>query len=513
MIGRKTFLAFSMNLLKSAIGYVSLFFVARYMGPEALGIVGFGFSYVGIFNFVADLGFGVAHIKRMSEGRDPARCLGAFIVIRGVLTLMMIVTVLLSVYVYTHVLGHAYESPVHQQVIYIAILTLSLSNVAGIMGLTFAARRETARQTMPEVAGRIVEVSAKVAVAVLGLGVLMLAWSSLLGILVILAGYLFLFRGVRPALPTRDVLRGYVTFALPVMIIVSSNAVTENLDSLMIQFFWSSEELGYYVASGRIAMMITFAGTAIGMLIFPTVSAFHSEARHQKIRELTHRAERYAGLLLVPAAVLMTSFSSLVVEILLGDQFQFAGPLLAVLSWSAICYVLSVPYSSQIIGTGHERLSAILSLLLMITNVTLNLIFVPTRLFGVPMLGLGALGAAVATLLANLFMTTLYRFFAFRFTGTSINPSLIKQIAAGAAMLLLLHAGRVWIGEPNLPQAAVSSVLAVVVYVGILVAWKDLNRRDLAYLLNMISPIQMRTYVLSELGSSRRTKPSDPDGE
>jgi O-antigen/teichoic acid export membrane protein len=498
MIGRKVTLAFGVSQLKNVAGFVSLFFVARLMGPEALGIVSFGFAYVGLFNIVADMGFGVAHIKKVSEGRDLPRCLGAYLLIRIVLTVLMVLAVGYSVYFCEHVLGRPFESPLHKHVIYLAAASLLVLNLANVPGVTFAARKETARQLMPELLSKITEAGLKVAVAILGLGVLLLAGASLAGAVVCLVAYGLLFRGYRFARPDRGLIFEYIRFALPITVIVSATTITEYLDQVMLQFFWHSEELGYYVGAGRIGAVFMMAGVAIGTLIFPTVSALHSEQDQAGILRLVRRAEKFSALLLFPVGVLVSYNSSLIMRVLLGASFERSGALLTVLTWSTIVYVLSVPYSSQIIGTNRERLSAALSVALMLVNVALNLVLVPRQFAGIELAGLGALGASCARLAANLIMAGLYRGFALRGRGLWPGRDTVMVVVAAAAMAGGLElAGR--LGGGSGWAGALITLLGLPVYGLALYLTRAVSGEELRYLLNTFSPGQMARYVAGEI--------------
>lgn len=88
-IARKTLLSSYVQVFNGVLGYLILFAVARSWGsfaPTALGIVSFGTAFVGMFSIISDLGFGNAHIKRVSEGQDLGRCLGTFAAIKLMLT-------------------------------------------------------------------------------------------------------------------------------------------------------------------------------------------------------------------------------------------------------------------------------------------------------------------------------------------------------------------------------------------------------------------------------------------
>lgn len=497
MIARKAILAFGVNLLKNGIGYVGLFFVARRLGPEIFGALSYGFAYVGIFHFIADMGFGVAHIKKLSEGRDLPTCLGTYLLVRAGMTGLMAIAVLGSLAAHRLIFHQPMESAAHEQVILIAVLTFVLIDLAQIPSGTFAARKETAKQMIPDLAGKTIETALKIAVAVAGLGVVLLAGASLAGALVGLLLYAYIFKSYAIGRPSWSMAKEYLLFALPIMVIVSANAVTENLDQIMIQHFWKSGELGLYAGAAKITTILMFAGTAVGTLVFPTVSALNSERDLAGIRTLTHRAERFSALVLFPVGALLMMNRHTVVRLLLGSTFEASNSVLTFLIWSSIVSVISVPYFTQIIGTSRVSLSAALSVTFMVLNVIMNLVFIPVSWGGWTLAGMGARGAALATLLSGVIMAVLYRYCAYRSTATTFNISVLR---IGVATAIMMAAMGVISGfmERTLWHDCLSSVAGIGVFVGVLSLMGEKIREDLGYLLQAVSPGRMSVYIRDE---------------
>jgi len=61
-------------------------------------------GFVGLFNFIADLGFSSAHVKRISEGKDLGECIGTFATIKILLTVIMVALVIGGIAIWKYVL-------------------------------------------------------------------------------------------------------------------------------------------------------------------------------------------------------------------------------------------------------------------------------------------------------------------------------------------------------------------------------------------------------------------------
>ena len=96
-IGRKSVFIFMIKLIITIVSWVGVFFVARLMGSETWGMIGFAVGLGGMF-FQSDFGFGLAHNKKISEGKDVGQCLGAYIKIKLILTAVLILTLVIGIY-------------------------------------------------------------------------------------------------------------------------------------------------------------------------------------------------------------------------------------------------------------------------------------------------------------------------------------------------------------------------------------------------------------------------------
>jgi O-antigen/teichoic acid export membrane protein len=76
------------GVLGAVLSTTALVFIAKNMGPDVLGILGFGIATIGMLSFLSDFGVGSVHVRHMKSSADPARCIGAYAAIRIVLLLI-----------------------------------------------------------------------------------------------------------------------------------------------------------------------------------------------------------------------------------------------------------------------------------------------------------------------------------------------------------------------------------------------------------------------------------------
>ena len=90
-ISRKAALGLQLSIVAKALNFVSLFFVVRYMGFEAIGILGYATAFVALINIVGDLGVSTAHWRIVSEEYDIRKCHSVLIILKLLLTIAMVV--------------------------------------------------------------------------------------------------------------------------------------------------------------------------------------------------------------------------------------------------------------------------------------------------------------------------------------------------------------------------------------------------------------------------------------
>lgn len=499
MIAQKVSFAFFNNLIIHFLGFVSLFFVARFMGPEALGIIAFGMAYVSLFSTFSNLGFGSAHIKRVSEGKDLGKCNGTYFTVKLILTFVMAIVVISTILVPKFLQHKHFISSQHETVLYIILLSTVISNISMMLIVTFGARKEVAKQQVPKLIEKAVTVSAKVVIALIGLGVIALAGANLMGAIVALLCFAYLFRGYPISKPNREYLRSYVKFAIPVMFIGFLSDIALNMDKVMIQFFWTTADVGFYSAAQRISVILTFITTASATLLFPTISKYHSKNNIKAIRDLSNRAERYLSMVFFPIVALIFIFAHPICVGILGDDFALSAPLLVILTLVVLVNGTTLPYSQQIGGTNRIVLAAKLSAVVFVLDIILNFLFVPRELAGVRLLGLGSYGAALSTLMSVTVGAVLFRIYAFRITGSKTNPSVLLHLVAAFIMGMVLYALSSSMSEIRVYYLIPFGLIGIGVYVATLVLFRGFDRNDLRFFLKVVNLNQLRKYALAEI--------------
>jgi O-antigen/teichoic acid export membrane protein len=504
MIARKSLLIVITRLIDGGLGYLGLFFIARYMSPTDYGLVSFAMGFVTLFSIFTDFGFGSAHIKRVSEGKNLGRCIGTYLSIRAVLLIFATAILFGSLYFWTNVMGRGFESADHLTAIYIIIGFWMANNIVGCFSTTFRARKEIARLQIPFLINGVVRTAAIIYVAIAGYGALALAWTYVAGELAHLLIVLLFSRRYPIEKPTKKYLKSYSVFAFPLMFVSVSSIIMHNIDKVMIQLFWNAADVGYYFAAYRLSHFIILFTSAIGLLIFPTYSALHKAGNILQIKKLTFDSERHLSLIVFPMVFGLMILAEPTAFILLSGWMP-AVPMLQILPFVVLFQTLSTPYQAQFNGMDKPKINRNRILIMLIFNLTLNVLLIPKdiqMLGDVKLFGLGATGAAIATVVSFAVSLVYTRIMSYKLTGSKGNIRiLLHALAAGimaTIMFVLLYNYDFISWITRWYHLLAFGALGLAIYLGILALFKEFTKEDFWFYMDTLNIRKMGQYIKEE---------------
>jgi O-antigen/teichoic acid export membrane protein len=523
---RKAVLALAANAAGGAFGYAALLLIGRYFDPAAFGAYLFAIGLVGLLSLVANLGFGAAHQRHIAMGIPPDRALGVLVRIRIASNALFLVLVLAAYTGWAWLRGPGFTDATTAHILLAAVLLQLVGGARQILADTWAGQQRVNRvegvRLLDTVLSLVVLANAALLLAHLngrwtplpGVGA---TWARLLDLdgplgmassgLLLAGSYLVgktatLLLAVAWAATDRlrlarwepDLARSYTRFALPVALTGALALVLQYTDTLMIGFFWTAREVGLYGAAQKLSVLASLLAVTVGTVLFPRFSQLHAAGHVQEEEATFVRAERYLLLAAAPIAAALVALPEQGLHIAVGDAYLDAALPLRLLGLTALVATMAQPMASRLMGTGHTGLLVRASALNAGCNVVLNLWLIPAS--GA---GLGATGAALATLASSTLHLVYLRLQAHRLFGT---PWVARVRILAAALAVGL--GWAWAGH-TLPAAWFDRVwelvawglLGVVLYGLLLLVLGEVTREDRAFLHRAAHP---RTFLAEWLG-------------
>lgn len=532
VLARKTILILGTNAIGAATGAVSLFFIGRYMTPGAYGMFGFAIGAIGIMVFLADIGFDRAHMKRVSEGQDLGDCLKTYLIGKSTLVALFAIAAFGSTVIWDRQVG--FTDAATLPVLLVVTLFYLATEFRKYFEITYNALRQTARTQILN----IVEFSVKVpliifaalafghangrwvpfrgiaewGVSILGLedgvsnetGAVMIAgaWAIGMGVSGLVALGQFLYHGFPVGRFRRDLLVKYIRFALPIALPAILAIIAVRVDSVMIGFFWADRDVGHYFAGQRIMTMLMVLPTAVTTLFFPMISEMASVGDRAGVRRLAAATQRMVSLIMVPAVMVLLVFTAEAIHVFLSDSYLPAVPILRVLGLYTLTVAFTLVSGSIVGGFNHPEKAAIAGTLNLGVNLALNFILIPTSIKGVPLLGLKGTGAALATLIGQVIFFFVITHYSRKYSGAGYlgRPVFKHFLAAGIAGTVMHFAKDPLFGQADrIWELAPAVAATLLLYAVLLLALRELGRKDLELFRDILDPGKMAHYVKTEL--------------
>lgn len=189
-----------------------------------------------------------------------------------------------------------------------------------------------------------------------------------------------------------------IKMAWPIGILQLLGAIMVNTDMLMLGWWRSPEELGYYGAAQKIILLLYVAPSLVASAAFPLFSRLALQAKEQ-FREVFEKTVCASQLLAFPLAVGGIILAKDLMILLFGQEYASGSVTLALLLSTLIIVFPSTLFSNALFAYNKQKLFTKFVLLGVGLNFAFNYLLIPR--FGIE-------GAAAATiisqLLANLFI-------------------------------------------------------------------------------------------------------------
>jgi len=495
MLAQKVVLGYSTQLFIQFCQIAASIVVARVAGPSVLGTVAFGLAYVSMFQFVSDLGLGAAHIKLVSEGQDLGKCISTYSRLKLFTTGFYFLVMLSFFLCQKYIFNVSFESAAHQYVIMIFLILIVLQSFLDIPIRTFAAKTEQAKQNAPEIIRGIFLQLARIATVLLGFRALSLAFCNLASVVIVAPIIFVLFRHYPFGGYDKKMVKRYLNIALPMAFLGAATILMGNLDKVTLQFFYNSEEVGYYTAGFRIGALVQLVGYSLGTLLFPFFSRAAASSDYDTILEKVDKIERLTFIFLMPMVIFLALYSDSIVLFVLGEQYINSIGVLSIITVAMFIIIISLPYGNLLVGLGYFGLSARIYCVNFAAFGVVLIVLLHPRF-----LGLGATGAALSILISKTFLGICFRIFAKQKLKSLRISKNIHFILFGIANAMVFWPFYGFFKEYwGLPFRLIFPFIYFASTYLAFFAFKWMKKDDLRMLLSMVDFGSMKKYVKSEL--------------
>lgn len=508
MIARKSLLIMGSRILMSLTGFVSWYFITHYVSIDFTSSVGFAIAYLGLFGLLTDLGFSNAHVRRIAEGKDIGRCVGTYIFIKLILISAYAGVVMFSFYFYQSIYPQRdFANSYDQKVVMLMLVWSILSLLSNVPVQTFLGRQQIAKAQTAIVISAVIQAIVTIPLVMRYNDVFILAATWIVGAALFFIIAWAMFLGTPIKLPNKEYLKSYTIFALPLMFVAGAQPVALFIDRVMLKLFVEDTAVGIYWNAQKFAQLPDQVTAAVATVLFPALTALVATKSFSEVKKKTLQAERYLSMLIFPISLTLVALAQPFIYIFTGPQYESSYVILIILMGWATVKTLARPYSTHFLAFDRTKYFMVTSSTFLITIIITNLICIPDDIYGVKLLGLGAPGAAVATLVTSIVNYVVIRYLSSRIIKMKFNRSIPKHVFAAGIPAIILVLTQMFLWEVSrFYELIFFAGVAGLMYLGILILIKEFKKADMDFFLDTINMKKMFYYYWEEV--IRKNKPS-----
>lgn len=384
------------KILRMGVGFFVGAWVIRYLGPERYGALNFSIAFVALFSVVATLGLEGIVVRDIVH--DPScrdETLASAFVLKliggGVSMMLAVATITLmrpAETLYWWLVGIAAASTIFQSL--------------DVIDYSYQAEVRSVYSVYARNGAFLLVALLKIALIIVKAPLVAFAWAGLAEVVLASLGLLLIRhsqgKSLKPGLATFSRARRLLRQSWPLIMSALFVVILMRTDQVMLGQMRGDRDVGIFSAALALSEIWYFVPMAITSSVFPAMAkAWKTDERlfYRRIRRL------YVLMIWLSLAVAipLTLFSSEIVTVLYGREYQSTATVLAIHCWAGIFLFLGVVSNMWYLLENLNHYTLYRCIVGAMVNVGLNFLLIPAY---------GAKGAAVSTLVAQFVASYLF---------------------------------------------------------------------------------------------------------
>jgi len=472
-----------MSVIAAFISYFTRIVLARSLTPEEYGLFYAVFAFISFFLFFRDLGLNQALAKYIPEFKVKQDYKKIKTAIASVFLWQLISSSVFGVilFIFSDFLAENYfKNPSAAWILKVFLIYILFSMVVLLLRSIFQGFQKIKLFSIIEALKNLLMLLFTLLFLKAGLRIFApvyafaLSWMILSIVLVpffIKTFNIFKYKSRNFGKITKTMFR----FGIPVLLTAIGAKVIARIDTLMLTYFTTLDQVGIYNVVLPTALVFLFFGDSIATVVFPMISELWAKKDIKKLREWLRMLYKYSFVITTPILLAVFAFSDLFIKIFFGDAYVGGARALQILLIGILFFILAKLNNSTLTGIGKPVTVTKIILFVALVNFIANWVLIPK---------LGIEGAAFATTFSYLVVLVLSVYNSARFIKVKIPlASWIKTIIASLLFVFVIYIIKGMLIANTWLELIISVSMATIVYVG------------LAYILKLVDIEEIKKYV------------------
>ncbi len=445
MFTTKSPIVFFQTVVSSLSGYISLFFILRYIGPSYWGILSYAMAFGGLFSFMLDLGFNTTYLKFISGDDDKKTDIKTFVTIKIALNTLYLVIIIGALLVWIYIFRRGFQNPIEFWVILAILPYFCFQSFIPVLNSYFRATFQAYKLSIPRLIESIFRNSVFVFLGILFyLNVINRVASNVVILMALIYDLsyfmylLLLFQRGRPwgiKSGKKSDYRKYIKFALPLSLSTTLGIINLSVDKVIVQFFWGDIATGALYADQRIVSIVSALTLPVGIFLIPLLSSKSSAGTVTQDKNVIEY-ERILSLIITPFVMAFVLLSPFILNIFNSAYLSY-WPSFSIIAIGTYITAIMMPFNSSITSMGKQWMMAKISLISIFLNLGLNIILIPRQILGIHLGGLGVAGATIAFTVSESVAYVLYKELHRKLNDSRIKSTTLKHVLVGLPTAIL----------------------------------------------------------------------------
>ena len=412
------------QIITSICGFVWTILMARYLGVDNYGILGFAVSISGILGVIDDLGISTHIVRHIATNYESApKYLGnatplklIFSSIKVIISFLILILLKTNEFTITITLLFSLE--------------LIFKSYINLFNGTFQAFENGKYQGIGNTLMNTTTLIFILLSIYTDLGLLGIAFSYILANLIALIYeyYILNKKIVKPKFELdKEFCKQITLLSLPFAITGILYTIYYSIDLVMLTKLVGDYATGIYNATYKLIAVLNLFYSVYIAVIFPVMSKFFKNDK--KLLVISYeKSIKYLMLVMIPLATGTVFYSLDIIQLIYGHQYDAAASVLSILIWT-VCLLFISGASNTLLNASHKELTVTkIYAIAAVFNIVLNFFMIPYFSYN---------GAALTTVLSDVLIVTLQTYVIHKI-GKKANKKLyfdLIKIVIGSAVL------------------------------------------------------------------------------
>ena len=412
------------QIITSILGFIWTILIARYLGVNDYGILGFAISFTTILGVIDDLGISTHIVRHIATDYDstpkyvgnaiPLKII--FSTIKVIITLIVLIVLGVDELTLTITLLFTLEL-IFKSFIYFFNGTFQAFEIGKYQGIG-----NTLMNTLTFI---FILITVYTDLGLFGITIAYI----MANVITFIYEYAMINKYVvKPRFELDlDFCKKITLYSIPFAVTGILYTIYYSIDVVMLSNMIGSYATGIYNATYKLISVLTLFYSVYTAVIFPVMSKFFKNDESMLLISF-EKSIKYLMLIIIPLAVATVIYSTDIIHLIYGHEYDPASSVLSILIWT-VCLLFISGACNTLLNASHKEVSVTkIYAIAAVFNVILNMFMIPHYSYD---------GAAITTVLSDVLIVVIQAYVIYKL-GHRPNKKLyidVLKIIVGSAVL------------------------------------------------------------------------------